>query len=208
MKIINTNTNWFSIIEVMIGIFIFSLWLVSIFALLTSSLSVNELNKNSIIAWQLAREQIELVRNIRDTNYIKLKLWNQHDPQISLSVSDRTDASKVFLPENYYFIENDFSTWNISVELLWTSIFEGESELLNMRNQSGLCFDSENRYIKCDPSNVNDTKFFKYLKVEQAKDETNTDIEDAYIITSKIIWNKRWYHEFEVKTIITDWRRI
>ena len=125
-----------------------------------------------------------------------------------MTVSDKTDENKVFLPETYYFVENDYSSWNITVELLWTNIFEGAWELSDMRNQSGLCFDWENRYIKCEVTNPNDTKFFKYLKIEQAKDELDNDIEDAYILISKVIWYKRGYHELEIKTIITDWRRI
>lgn len=198
----------FSIIEVMIGIFVFSLGLVAIFALLASSLNVNELNKNSIIAWELAREQIELVRNIRDTNYKKLKVWNQHNPDDVLSISDKMDGNKVFLPEVYYFIENDYSTGEISVDQIWLNILEGPSNLSTMKTEYWLCFDSENRYVKCDSINLNDTKFFKYLKVEQAKDELGNDIENAFILISKIIWYKRGYHEFEIRTIITDWRRI
>ncbi len=212
MKNKNILLSGFSIIEVMIGIFVFSLWLVAIFALLSSSLNVNELNKNSIIAGQLAREQIELVRNIRDTNYKKLKVWNQHNPSDVLTKNNLIDetiqADKVFLPGHYYFVENDYLSWDISVDLLWTSIDEGASHLSTMRNQFGLCFDTLNRYIKCTASNAKDTKFFKYVKVEQAKDEWDADIEDAYIISSKIIWYKRGYHELEIKTIITDWRRI
>lgn len=208
MKINTTFKSGFSIIEVMIGIFIFALWLVAILALLTSSLSVNELNKNSIIAGQLAREQIELVRNIRDTNYKKLKLWNQHNPESELTITDKADPSKVFLPDEYYFIENNYTNWEILVELLWLIILEWPEHLGSMNTEYGLCFDSVNRYIKCSPSETNNTKFYKYLKVEQAEDELGNDIQDAFILISKVIWYKRWYHELEIKTIITDWRRI
>jgi Tfp pilus assembly protein PilV len=78
-----TNNSGFSIIEVLIGIFVFSLGLISIYALLASSLSINTYNKNAIIASNLAREQVELFRNIRDTNYTKLQVWKQKNPGIS-----------------------------------------------------------------------------------------------------------------------------
>lgn len=198
----------FSIIEVMIGIFVFSLWLVAVFALLSTSLSANDLNKNSIIAWQLAREQIELVRNIRDTNYKSLKLWNQLDPKETLALSDKTNNSKVFIPWNYYFIENDISSWNITVQHLWSSIPEWKSDLVSMRWTYGLCFDSSNRYVKCNAWNTSESIFYKFLLVENAQDDVWNDIDDAYIFTSKVIWYKRWYHDFEINTILTDWRRI
>ena len=133
----------------MIGIFIFSLGLVAIFALLTSSLSVNELNKNSIIAGQLAREQIELVRNIRDTNYKKLKLWNQHNPDAVLTSLDKNDETQVFLHDNYYLVENNYNTGEIIVDHLGSSVPEGISELTAMKTHFGLCFDSLNRYVSC-----------------------------------------------------------
>lgn len=71
----------FSIIELMVGIFIFTLGLLSVYMVLMTSINANERNKNAIVASNLAREQIEILRNIRDTNYKKLQIWNQQDPQ-------------------------------------------------------------------------------------------------------------------------------
>jgi hypothetical protein len=41
---------------------------------------MNDYNKNYIVTSNLAREQIELVRNIRDSNYQQLKKYNQINP--------------------------------------------------------------------------------------------------------------------------------
>jgi hypothetical protein len=41
---------------------------------------MNTYNKNHIIASNLAREQVELIRNVRDTNYKKLQRWNMLRP--------------------------------------------------------------------------------------------------------------------------------
>jgi len=43
-------------------------------------MQVNDYNKNYIIASNLAREQIELVRNIRDANYKNIQNYNQINP--------------------------------------------------------------------------------------------------------------------------------
>jgi len=59
--------------------FVFSLGLVSIFALLMSSLNVNAYNKHAIIASNIARGNIEMIKNIRDTNYENLRPWNSYD---------------------------------------------------------------------------------------------------------------------------------
>jgi hypothetical protein len=48
----------------------------SIFMVISSSINVNSLNKNIIIASNLASEQIEIIRNIRDNNYANFRKWN------------------------------------------------------------------------------------------------------------------------------------
>jgi hypothetical protein len=38
---------------------------------------LNEYSKNSIVASNLARESIELIRNVRDSNYVNMYKWNK-----------------------------------------------------------------------------------------------------------------------------------
>ena len=108
------NKKAMSIIEVMIAIFIFTLWVASVLMIITSTAWVNTYNKNFIIASNLAREQIELIRNIRDTNYKKFQKWNMLRPET-------TSYNVVFKEWSFYKIENNSSgtfhikssTWSI-----------------------------------------------------------------------------------------------
>jgi len=193
VKKIDASSSAFSIIEVLIWIFVFSLGLVSIYALLASALNINDYNKNSIIAWNLAREQIELVRNIRDTNYQ------------TLSPFDRIEPWKDFEIWKYYTLGQDMSSWDIEMDEI-SDFWEWKSELIGKMLSYRLCLDAENRYVYCSPW-LETTPFYRYVYIEQTQDGW-VDIEDALTITSKVIWFKRWYHEFDIKTIITDWRRI
>jgi hypothetical protein len=61
--------------------------------LLQSSFNINEDNKNRIVAANLSRESVELVRNIRDSNYVNIHKFNQINPKYSSANSD--DYSKV-----------------------------------------------------------------------------------------------------------------
>lgn len=97
----------FAIIEILVWIFIFSLWLVSIYAIMISTLKMNDYNSNYIIATSLAKEQIELVKNIRDTNYMNLKPFNLKNPEWM-----NFDDKDKFELNHYYKIENDF-------EVIW-----------------------------------------------------------------------------------------
>jgi len=71
-----------------------------------------------------------------------------------------------------------------------------------------LCLDENEVYTYDCDSNNTQTVYYRYLYLEELRDEDNTVITDAVKVTSKVIWTKRGYHEFYIDTIITDWRRI
>lgn len=203
-----TNKRAFSIIEILVWIFIFSLWIASVYAIINSTLRVNDFNKNYIIASNLAREQIEQVRNIRDSNYKKIQKFDQINPW-------NTEYNKVFESEKKYKIENNYlNTATFPIEIIdITDWFEEWKDKLNSTSMQSynLCLDTDNRYTY-DCSWINKrTKFYKYISIEKVKyKEGSTEIvkENALLITSKVVWYIKWYHEFEVKSIIADWKRL
>lgn len=202
-KNILKNLKAFSIIEIMISIFVFTLWLMWVYAIIISTMNLNDYNKNYIIASNLAREQLELIRNIRDNNYKKVQNYNQIDP----NSSTYTD---VFQTWSYYKISNDFSsltTTPIKVEKI-TSFLEWKDKLNTIEMKSyKLCLDWNNLYTYDCTTWNKQTVFYKYLKIEEVKDK-NWIINDALKVTSKVIWNMRGYHETEISTILADWKRL
>lgn len=202
------NKKAFSMIEILVWIFIFSLWIASVYAIITSTLKINEYNKNHIIASNLAREQIELVRNIRDSNYKTIKKYNQINPWTD-------DFDILFEVDKKYTIENNYlNTASFPIEVAdITDTFEKWIDKLNSvwMNTYNLCIDMNNRYTyDCTGLNKK-TKFYKYISVDEVKysDWWVEQVEtDAILITSKVIWYIKWYHEFEVKSIIADWKRL
>lgn len=198
----------FSIIEIMVWIFIFSLWIASVFAIISSTLQITDYNKNYIIATNLASEQIELIRNIRDSNYKKIQKYNQINPWSS-------DYNNLFEIGKKYKIENNYSTsanFPIAVTEITTWFEEWQTKLKwTSMNSYNLCIDSLNRYTyKCETGSKR-TKFYKYISIEKVKYKeawTEKQIDNAFILKSKVIWYSKWYHEFEVKSIIADWKRL
>ncbi len=202
----NISKKAFSIIEILVAILIFALWITSIYMLINSSLKANSYNKNQIIAANLAREELELVRNIRDSNYKVLKIWNLKNP----SLNDYSNNNK-FLTGHIYKIENDYSFWAtfpIKIEEI-IDFWEGKSELEGKMNNYRLCITNTWLYTyNCSSSTWNKkTKFYRYLKVEEVK-TISWVINNALKVTSKVIWYINGYHEIEISTILTDWKRL
>lgn len=203
------NIKGFSIIEVLIWVFIFTLWMVGIFAIITSTLRINDYNENYIIASNLAREQLELVRNIRDSNYSNVKPFNLKNPNwTSFWPTDKFEFwSK-------YKIWNDYSNTSLfpikldKIMDFWEWKDELNWKMLDYR----LCLDNKNRYTyDCISTWNSKTDFYKYISIDKVKYSSWPNIkiiDNSFLVKSKVIWYKKWYHEFEVKTIITDWKRL
>lgn len=198
----------FSIIEVLVAILIFALWITAVYMLISSSIKANNYTENQIIAANLAREELELIRNIRDSNYKTYNVWNKKKPNW-INSDDYTNWNIYFLVDHYYKIENDYDTladFPIKVEEI-SPFWEWVSEINWKMQDYRLCLDSENRYTyDCSWTNKK-TKFYRYLKIEKVENK-DWVINNALKITSKVIWYANSYHSLDISTIITDWKRL
>lgn len=190
------NTHWFSIVEILVWVMIFSLGLVSIYMLIASSMKMNEYSKNSIIASNLAREGIEIVRNVRDNNYATLHNWNKF-PGNNVDVKFQTGI--------YYKVENDLDPANL---LQVIDVFqEGREYLADEMKNYQLYLTPENYYTYDQAAPNTPTYFYRYLVFDDVKSNTGMVLQDALKLKSKVIWYKNWYHEIELDTILADFQR-
>lgn len=72
-KIMPVGRRGFTLMEVIIAVAIIAVGLVAIVALVNLSVSGIRINKSRIIASNLAQEGLEIVRNIRDNNWLSYK---------------------------------------------------------------------------------------------------------------------------------------
>lgn len=66
----------FSLVEIIVILFIISVGLLGVLSLVIQNIQSQVINKNNIIAYQLAQEGIELVRKTRDTNWLNGQAWD------------------------------------------------------------------------------------------------------------------------------------
>ena len=193
------NNLWFSIIEILIGMFIFSLWIISIFALISSSVRLNDYNKNYIIAANLAREQLELLRFNRDYNYSKLQKFDQINPPLIGQIDPLDNYSNVLMDWKYYKVENNIentASFPINISELSSAEFANDEKYR-------LCIDWNNMYVYCPVwTTLKKTPFYKYVYIDRTL--WNTQLK----ITSKVIWKSKGEHEFKITTILTDWKQL
>jgi prepilin-type N-terminal cleavage/methylation domain-containing protein len=68
---IKNNKKGFSLLEVMLALGVITIGLTGVSSLVLQNIQVQEVNKNYLVASMLAQEGLELVRNVRDTNFLK-----------------------------------------------------------------------------------------------------------------------------------------
>ncbi len=109
--LIRPTTSGFTLIELIVGMTIFSIGLAGIYALLQTTMSTVRYSQDEIIVSGLLREQIDLVNNIRDTNLRNYISWD------SVLVSTPSGgANSTIFTGAIYTIENDFTATGITFD--------------------------------------------------------------------------------------------
>lgn len=72
----NLNQNGFTILEMIVVIFIISLAMIGVMSLVGQNIQAQYINKNDLIASQLAQEGLEIVRSVRDSNWKNNYPWD------------------------------------------------------------------------------------------------------------------------------------
>jgi len=192
-----------SIIEAMVILFIVTSWVVWMFLVFWKSQKLSESTSNKIQAIQIAREWIEAVKNIRDTNWILFS----------------SDVSNCWNIDNY----NNTCVWNNSTTndiSAWSyKIYQNSSDnkwYLSKKNTS------ETEYKKSDYRNemkvwLDSNWFFTQTgTMTEIKPIFTREIKISYLSTSKmqIISLVQWKdlasdipHKVEFKSILTNWKK-
>lgn len=212
-----SNKSAFSIIEVLVWIVIFLFWIASVYSIINSNLNLNIYNKSYIIWVNLAREQLELFRFIRDSNFKNTQTYNIINPEETWC---EWETCNVFKDWEFYKISNYFwSDKTFSVEVKPGDKIDDSKELKDIDIASlanyQVCFDETNNlYDYCENISQNSQKkelrIYKYIKVSKLtwdnKFIENLDTDKALKVTSVVIWYTKRYQKFEVEEIFTNYK--
>lgn len=101
--------NGFTLIELLIGMTIFAVGLTAIYALLWSTMKNASYSRHEIIAANLMREQVEILKYIRDTNVKNFIPWES-------SLIEKNGMYEYHLFSGSYLIENNYTTNGIEID--------------------------------------------------------------------------------------------
>lgn len=175
-----------TLIEIVVALFALTLFSAASTLVIVSALSSTRINKNNLAALNLAREGIELVRNIRDTNWLKYAdktCWN--------TIPEKDDCSNKITNGNYQILlDSDFK------KVLLKSPGGGDSSELDLKNGEDDFFRIKkfnDLLTHTTESNAEPTKYFRMISIEPL-DDTNqsvgADSATKMRVTSLIQWQE------------------
>lgn len=118
MKSIFKNNRGETLAETIIALMILAIGITFSGVLMANSLGNISSSKNRIVAVNIAREGLEIVRNIRDSNWLRFSgnrrdCWN-HLPGPSSEVApDTCDGSTLIVPDDYIVYKDENQRWRL-----------------------------------------------------------------------------------------------
>ena len=181
----------FSILEVMSAIFILSVGMGGALSLMNQTLSAASVVKQRVTASYLAQEGIEIVRNIRDTNWLQ----SRGDPSKS-PWDDGLDDGSCSSPTPCQ-LEVDYKTTTFFDTTYFEKCIDSGSNCKSYTTGTFLNIDTDGFY----GYEVSDaqTKFKRKITIDKPQ-------ADKIEVTVEVIWEERGRaHSFIVLERITNW---
>ncbi len=210
-KKISCNKKGFTLTEVMIGIMILTVAIVSASNLLVSLINTNKTNVKALQAYYLAQEGIEAIRNIRDTNWLH-NLNFKGDFDAVYEPFEIDNAYKVFLREAGWDQSTNLSygTQNeLSALRPWD--FEKVSPILNIDPFSSEFALTKNgdtvHYISNGADE--DAVFYRHIEILPFCNEgtTEEDCENFILVRSVVNWRDgNDDGEISLDAVLSNWK--
>ncbi|MCD4694110.1 prepilin-type N-terminal cleavage/methylation domain-containing protein [bacterium] len=119
------NNKGFTLLEIAVSIFIVSLGVLGILGLINYSMQAEIVSRNELVASQLAQEGLELVRNIRDNNWLNSVDWTDgiidyntytidYNKNIVTVSNIEEDDAKLFLDSDGFYFHGGATSTNFS----------------------------------------------------------------------------------------------
>lgn len=212
----------FTLVEVLIAILIFGLGLISAFVLSSSANSLSLRSKQEIIATNLLREQLELLKNIRDTNFLALR-----DFDSLRGVNPACNGSDCKIEFGYAAIGTRYTpgltpvvyTKNIFTSPISTPSGNRAHQAMVVAEASKTlgttsfryCLDTFGRYrLDCD-STMKATPYYGFILIQPLKTQGSGTpefiVNSAFRVTAYFATTEGGYREIPMSTIITDFKK-
>lgn len=206
------SSKWTSIIESIILVFIMTIWIVWMYKVFNSSNDVLNATTNRVEAIQIAREWLEAITTMRNTNWMLFSAdydncWNSMNNSWSCVLNSWSWTD--ILSWSYIIYKNSSDKWIL--EKKSTDVYTGWTYIDDFKvyldNSSNTWFYNQNSWDDFWPN------FTRELIIDYIED-TNNDLDidsndEKMQVTSLVQWLSKWiHHKVELTTVLSNWKKI
>jgi hypothetical protein len=208
-----STKSWTTIIEAMIAMFIVIVWIIWVFTIYTKSQKLATSTENRIKAISIAREWIEAMQNIRDTNWILFwadpqNCWNVQDYNI-WCLWDNLGNNKI-TPWDYKIYKDIDNRWKLISGNVASSL-----------DYSSWAYRTDYE-VKLDPNWLYTQSWWTWLipiftrKINISyPEDTNSDLafnrlDEKMLVKSIVSWadnSKIWFYTVNLENLLTNWKK-
>ena len=113
------NNKSFTLIEVVVAMFLLTVGTVGTFSLMQKSIIFTSISSSRLVASYLAQEGIEIIRNIRDTNYLEGSAWDDGIVSSNWAVVSFLDGSQSKFQRQITIAQPESNKMIVSVTVSW-----------------------------------------------------------------------------------------
>lgn len=206
-----SNKSWTTIIEAIIAMFIIIVWTMWVYTIYAKSQKISTSVENRVKAISIAREWIEVLQNIRDTNWVLFwadskNCWNVMDYNISC-LWDTVWTYKI--PEwSYIIAKDDDNRWKLIDKTLITWDYEDQTYRDNYQVKMDLNWlYTQSWWAQFKPL------FTRKIEISYPED-TNWDsifseLDEKMLVKSIVSWSdnsKVWFYNVTLENLLTNWK--
>lgn len=201
-----SKKSWTTIIEAMIAMFIIIVWIIWVYTIYWKSQKLSTSVENRVKAISIAREWIEVLQNIRDTNWVLFSAdskncWNVMD----YNVSCLWNGNFKIQPWDYKIYKDTDNRWKL---LPITATWEYDNP--GYRTEYEVKLDNNWLYTQ---SWWNSFKPLFTRKINISYIDTNwwaIDANDEKMLVKSIVnWGDRskvWFYTVTLENLLTNWK--
>ncbi len=203
-----STKSWTTIIEAMIAMFIIIVWIIWVYTIYTKSQNLATSTENRIRAISIAREWIEAMQNIRDTNWILFwadpdNCWNVQDYNINCL----WNSSYKIKPWDYKIYKDTDNRWKIfSWSTVWSDYGSG-----TYRSDYEVKLDANWLYTQSWWTSFKPT-FTRRIEISYIDTDwwSADEKDEKMLVKSYVSWadnSKTWFYTVTLENLLTNWKK-
>lgn len=123
----------FTILEMTLAVFILTIAVFSSYSLIQQTLIGTSLNQSKLVAYYFAQQEIENIKNVRDTNWLQGNAWNQNISSISWTPLNFSGGGQSIFQKSITVSEISSDCLEIKVVIKWSE--RGREHSVEVINQ-------------------------------------------------------------------------